>query len=86
MKLSMARVSVSSCKPRFFENLLAERRARRCAPDGAAVRFHEREMNNATGGAQFERAEVDGLAVERKCSSRRAGHSAARWPGTGRRV
>jgi hypothetical protein len=66
MKLSMARVSVSSCRRQtFFENFLAGDDFRPSLAHQVAQQFgfHQREVNDVVGGAQLEHAKVDGLAV-----------------------
>ena len=60
-----ARVGVLVQAPDFFENLLARNHAPVIAHQMAQqFRFHQRQMNDIVGRAQFERAEVDGLAAE----------------------
>ena len=66
MKLSMARVSMDAGQiPDVLQDLLARNRRAAVADQIAQqIRLHERQLEGAAGGAQLERPEVHGAAVE----------------------
>ncbi len=64
-----ARVGIFVQAPDFLENLLARNHAPIVAHQMAQeFRFHQRQVNDVVDGTQFEGAEVDGPAIEGKCS------------------
>ena len=68
MKLSMARVSVSSCSPHTSSSMLLARHRLALALDQVAqqVGLHQREWKHLVAHVQFQQVEVDRLVVERE--------------------
>src|ERR1700733_6786381 len=63
------RVGIFMQSPHFFQYLLSRNNAAIIAYQmPQKFRLHQRQMNRASPGAQFERSEVDRLSVKRKCS------------------
>ena len=61
------RIGVFVQPPHFFQNLFTGNHAAIVAYEMAQkLRLHQREMNHVALGAQFQRAEINGLARERE--------------------
>ena len=66
MKLSMARVSVSSCSPHTSSRIDLRETTRPSIPNEMAeqFRFHQSQLDGVSVDPQLQLSEIDGPAVE----------------------